>query len=246
MVEKRRLPARKVKIKSLTGGKFVQQNGFNPSYVLSPDGQRLARVRLLATIVDKFVSEDKKFSSITLDDGSDTIRAKAFNSLILEQVAIGDIVDVIGRVRQYNEELYIVPEVLWKVGPEWEMLRELEIRKEKKEIEKIKTLVLKYQKQTSDVEELKRLMAEFGVEAEEVEAIIEAQSNVEEDETIQAEQLKERILELIGQLDHGDGADYGQLIEASGLPETKLDTIIEELLNDGSCFEPRPGKIKRL
>lgn len=248
MVEKKRLTAIKSRIDSIINGKYVKQEGMNPNYVLTKDGVRISRARILATVVDKFVSDDKKFFSITLDDGNGTIRAKTFGSLLLDNISIGDILDVIGRVREFNEEIYIVPEVVFKVDPNFELLRELEIREAEKDWQRKKETVLKYSKQVSDLDELKELMKEFGISQEDVESILQSQEIEEEIEETKAETkvTKDMILGLIEKLDSGVGCDYSELIEASNLPEDVLDPIIEELLNDGSCFEPRPGKIKKL
>jgi len=80
-------------------GKYVKDEGMNPSYVISPLGMKLSRVRILSFITDKFVSPDKKFGSITLDDGTETIRAKVFRAVsMIEGLDKGDMVDVIGKV----------------------------------------------------------------------------------------------------------------------------------------------------
>lgn len=249
MPEKRRLPAYKVRIAAIARGKYVHNEGLVPKYVLSRDGRRLTRVRILATVVNRFVSHDRKFYSATLDDGTETIKAKAFSSLILEPFAIGDIIDLIGRVRKYNEEIYIVPEAAWKADPNLELLRELEIRLAEKEWEQKRGLVASYAKQVSDINELKKLCSEIGVSPEDVEGVIEAQEAfAEEIAKSEADRtaVKQRILDLITRLDAGDGCDYGSLIESAGLEEGVLDGIVQELLDEGSCFEPRPGKIKKL
>jgi len=248
MVEKKRLPAVKTKIAGIMQGRYIEGEGLQANYIVSPEGLRISRARLLATIVDKFVSEDKKFYSVTLDDGSATIRCKAFKSFILEPFSAGDIIDVIGKIRKYNDEVYVVPEVVWKTDVKWEMLRELEIREVLKQIQKKRELILKYQRQTSDIEELKNLMTEMGVPSEEVEAIVESQEFTEDaqESKVQNEHNKTKVLSLIQQLDHGEGCDYLELLQTSGIEESVLDSVIEELLDDGECFEPRPGRIKKL
>jgi len=245
MVEKKRLIALKVRISEIVNGKWVPREGLNPNYLLTRTGKRLSRVRILATVVNKFTSQDRKFSSITLDDGTETIRAKAFGSFIFDAVKIGDIVDLIGKLKQYNEELYVVPEIVAPVDASWELLRELELKKSAREWDRRRALVKAYQKQTSDLAELKNLASEFGVTAEEVEGIIEAQEFGEEVQ-LGKEEIKQKVLELIAACDHGEGCDYAELIERAGMAESALDETIQELLNEGSCFEPRPGKIKRL
>ena len=244
MVEKRRLTAAKTKISEVIGGKFFKQEGLEPNYVLTASGQRLSRVRILATVVEKFVSEDRKFFSVTLDDGSETIRAKAFSSLILDPVGVGDIIDVIGKVKEYNEEIYFIPEVVFKVtDPNLEILRELEIFDSQRDWQRKRDVILNYQKQVSDLTELKNLLKEFNISSEEIEMILQLP---EQEEKTNSVEEKQKILDLIEKLDMGGGCDYSQLMEMSGLAENTLDSVIEELLEEGSCFEPRPGKIKKL
>ena len=242
-MEKKRLTAIKTAIESIDSGKFFPQEGFNPGYVLSSTGQRLSRVRVLATVVDKFLSENGKFASLTLDDGSDTIRAKIFNALsMLEAVDKGNVVDVIARIKEYQGEIYLLPEVITKIeDPNLELLRQLEIQEQKKEAERKRQLVLEYKNQVADVSELTRLMKErFGIEQEELESF------VQQDDIPKPKEGKAEILKLVETLDTGEGCNYQELVQAAGMPEEALDTIVNELLEEGSCFEPRPGKIKKL
>ena len=242
-MEKKRLTAVKTNIESIEKGKFVAQEGFNPSYVLSPSGQRLSRVRVLATAVDKFVSENGKFAALTLDDGTDTISARVFNALsMLEAVDKGNIVDVIARIKEYQGEIYLLPEVITKIeDPNIELLRQLEIQEQEKEAEKKRQLVLEYRSQVADVSELARLMKErFGIEQEEVESFMQ------QEDVPKAKEGKSEILKLIEALDSGEGCNYQELVQAAGMSEESLDAIVNELLEEGSCFEPRPGKIKKL
>ena len=241
-MDKKRLTAFKTSIDAIGKGKFIAQEGFNPSYVLSPSGQRLSRVRILATAVDKFVSENGKFASLTLDDGSDTIRAKVFNALsMLEPVSKGDIVDVIAPVKEYQEEIYLLPEVVMKIDdPNIELLRRLELQEQEKELKRKKQLVLEYKSQVADASELAKVMKErFGIEQEELDAFLQQ-------ETPQPKEAKTEILKLIETLDAGEGCNYDELVQASGISEDVLDSVVNELLEEGSCFEPRPGKIKKL
>jgi len=247
MVEKKRLTAVKTRIDNIVGGKYVAQEGLEPNYIIAPNGMRISRARVLATVVDKFTNEDKKFSSVTLDDGTETIRVKAFNSFILDGLSNGDIVDVIGRVKEYQEELYMTPDMIFRISdPNFEILRQLEIADFQKVWNKKKELVLNYQKQVSDMSELKKLLKEFNISGEETESILQSQEEPQEEKTSTDSDVKQKILDMIERLDSGDGCDYSLLIEQSGLSENALDAVVEELLDDGSCFEPRPGKIKKL
>ena len=243
-MEKKRLTAIKTKIKQITTGKYVVQEGFNPNYIITNNGTRLSRVRILATVVDKFLSETNKFASITLDDGTDTIRAKAFNAVsIFESIGIGDIIDAVGRIREYQGEIYILPEIVTKAEePNMEILRELEIKKQENELEEKRKIVLEHQNTVSDLNELKRLMKEMhNIEPSEVEAILSASP-----EQTDSKKEKEKILSLIAEFDSGEGCEYTMLIENSGSEEDVVESAVSELLEEGSCFEPKPGKIKKI
>lgn len=197
-----RQTARKVRISSLTGGEWVKQEGMEPSFVVTPSGERVARARILGTVVGKFMAEDGGFASITLDDGSDTIRAKTFKGVKpLDAVTTGEVVDVIGKVREWNGEIYLIPEVVHKVdNPNLELLRRLEI-------------------------------------AAKIHAMDSSPQEGKED-------LKEQILKIIE--GEKEGISYDSLIQKSGKSEQEVEKVINDLLGEGVCYEPTPGKIKKI
>ncbi|MBS3054694.1 MAG: hypothetical protein J4431_04105 [Candidatus Aenigmarchaeota archaeon] len=249
-MERKRLPAIKASIEDVSKGKYCAQEGFNPNYVISPHGVRLSRVRLMSTVVDKFMAESGKFASLTLDDGTDTIRSKVFTDLsIFNGIETGDDVEMIGKVKEYQGEIYITPEIAKKIDdPNTEILRRLELRAQSKEWEKKRLTVLENEKAVSDLEELKKMMKErYGIDAEETEAIVMTKAAAEEAPAGEPkESAKEKLLKIIAENDAGEGCEYQTLIEKSGLNEDAMDTAIQELLDEGSCFEPKPGKIKKL
>ncbi|RLJ09572.1 MAG: hypothetical protein DRP15_03295, partial [Candidatus Aenigmatarchaeota archaeon] len=124
-----RMTAKKVTIADIINGRWIKAEGLEPSYVICRSGQKISRARILGTVVAKFVSDDENFASITIDDGTETIRAKTFKTLKpIDKVNIGDIVDMIGKVREYNGEIYIMPEIIRVIDdPNYELLRKLEI-----------------------------------------------------------------------------------------------------------------------
>lgn len=237
------MTAIKTSIRPLISGKFVKQEGFNPHYVLTPLGARLSRVRVLGTVVSKFIADDRKFASIMLDDETDTLRIRVFGGISdIETIKIGDIVDVFGKVREYQDEIYIIPEIIKKTDMNMELLRFLELKKQEAAWSEKRKIIFEHERQVSDMEELKRIVGEFGIPEDDVEAILQSS----EKEQPQDDNEKDKILELIRKLDKGDGCDYAALLESAGVSEDVLDAIINDLLTEGACFEPRPGKIKRL
>ena len=101
-------------------------------------GQKVKRVCIMGTVVGKFVSDDTNYASLTIDDSTETIRLKVWRddtNLVdkVSEINVGDTVDIIGRVRMYNDELYISPELVVKVeDPNAFISRKLEIIKLKK------------------------------------------------------------------------------------------------------------------
>src|SRR3989344_1806055 len=117
--------AGKVWLQQLWSHDFVEQSGeWDPNYVLV-GSSKISRVNVVASVVDIYQNVEKLFSSVTLDDGSSTMRVKAFKNdvKLINHLKVGDIVNVVGRVRKFNDELFIAPEVVRVVGPQWELLR---------------------------------------------------------------------------------------------------------------------------
>ena len=248
-MEIKRLTAKKASIKELNSGKYIKREGFESSYVLTNQGRKLSRVRVLALIVGKFISDDEKYAAITLDDSTDTIRCKAFvNTKIFDGFGPGDLVDVFGKVREYNGEIYIMSEIIRKADPNMETLRILELEKiirgQKDKIKKIQT----FENQTTDINELKSLVKDH-MSQDELKGILEAQEvneNIMQEKTATASEIKSQILKLIDKLDKGEGADYQEIMKKSGLSENDVDFAIQDLLESGMCYEPTPGKIRKL
>ncbi|MEM5778193.1 MAG: OB-fold nucleic acid binding domain-containing protein [Candidatus Aenigmatarchaeota archaeon] len=248
-MEMKRLTAKKASIGEIVNGRFIKKSGFESSYVLTNLGRKLSRVRVLGLIVDKFISADEKYATITLDDSTETIRCKAFiNTKIFDGFGSGDLVDVFGKLKEYNEEIYIMPEIVVKVEPNFETLRILELEKIfKDQREKIKK-IREIQKQTSDLAEIKAALKDV-IPLEDIEGILEAQEVIEnsiEEKVNSTNEIKNKILKLIETLDKGEGTDYNDILIKSGLPERNVDLVIQDLLESGVCYEPKPGKIKKI
>jgi RPA family protein len=215
------MTARKVLISELMTGQWVKKEGMEPSFVTTKNGENISRARILATVISKFQAEDGNFGSITLDDSSDTIRAKTFKTVEpISDLEIGSIVDVTGKVREYNEEIYIIPEVIRNVNdPNFELLRKLEIARR--------------------LADIKSGKAKPNINTE-AEAAMEAPEAGEDDK----ETLRKKVLTMIES--NPDGVNYNEISEGMSAKETELESVINDLLAEGICFEPTPGKIKKI
>jgi len=99
--------------------------------------KKIVKVNIIANCVDKFVSEgEKKYATLTIDDASGQIRLKTFGDdiEILKEFNEGDTLQIIGNVREWNSELYVVPQIVKKVDPKWLLVRKLEIQNSRKNL----------------------------------------------------------------------------------------------------------------
>ncbi|MEM5766033.1 MAG: OB-fold nucleic acid binding domain-containing protein [Candidatus Aenigmatarchaeota archaeon] len=244
-MEKKRVVSKKVRIFDLVNGVFFHGNKLEmkPSYVITQFGEKISRVNLVGTLVDLFISEDESYGSITIEDGTSSIRVKVFgnNVKLIKNISKGDLLVVIGKLKEYNGEIYVVAEILRKLeDPNYENLRKLEILKElrdkKKMVEEIRSLV----EQMSEDELKKYIKKKYGLDEEGLSVIRENLKFVKDID------YKPKILEIICKMDRGDGVEIGKLFEVIHLPERVIENAINDLLSSGDLFEPRPGFLKKV
>ncbi len=117
---RKRMTAVRASISDIVNGTFGEDNGV---HVTSSYGVELRRVVIVGFVVSKFKKEassdgGKMFMSITLDDGTDTIRIKVWGaeeSALLEGVKEDILALVIGKIRKYEDEIYIIPEIVKEI-----------------------------------------------------------------------------------------------------------------------------------
>ncbi len=119
----------------LAGEKIFDGEQFN---FIELGNKKIRRVNLVANIIDRYEGGGEgKYLSFTLDDASGQIRIKIFGDDVekFKDFGQGDTVMIIGVLRHYNNELYILPEIIRKLQPEYLLVRKLEL--EKKEENKV-------------------------------------------------------------------------------------------------------------
>ena len=117
------------------------------------------------------------------------------------------LVEVIGKVREYNEEIYIIPEIVNELAdPSYELLRKLELASQKTQPAPAET-------QTPQKQDGK-------------------------------EALRKEILKVIGAVP--DGISFTELMEKIKADENSIEAVVDDILAEGICYEPTPGKIKKI
>lgn len=122
----------KLRIGDLLIGKPVN-NGERFGFLELGD-KKIVRVNIIGNVVDKYESlGEKKYLSITIDDGSGQIKLKAFGDDAdkFNKSLQGQTVIVIGTLRVWNNETYIAPEIIKEQDPKYLLIRKLELEKEK-------------------------------------------------------------------------------------------------------------------
>jgi RPA family protein len=248
MAQQERQTAKLADFNQLNNGKYFQREGFEPNFLLTKDGRRISRARVIGTVVDRFINDDETYGSLTLDDGNDTLQIKFFNELeLMDGHETGDIIEVVGKVREYQGQIYLDGEILKNVSPEKELLHQLRMEKRKEEWNQIRETVKQLKDSGKSPDDIENEMA-GKLKEEEVDALLQSfnesfDSNGEEQDL---ENLEQDVLDAVQDLDEGEGADYSDILDEIDEPEDKLEDTINSLLSEGTCYEPKPGKIKKL
>jgi len=243
-----RSTAFKLKIEDLVNGRYVRSvDGTEPSHLLTTWDQRVSRARVLGTVVEKFVRDDQGYATLRLDDGSETISIRAWREGVKElmEFKVGDLIDVIGRVREFEGEIYLVPELIVRVGdPNWELVRELEVlRARKLALAQGKRPQLKAEPKLAP----RQLNIELPAPPPGVEPVVEKLEEAEEPPLPEVpDETKKKVLLALEKLDKGDGATPADLAAELDLPRETVEDALRVLIVDGEIFEPRAGKFRRL
>ena len=211
----------KTTITELSTGNYFQGDEQNPNYVLTADGRKIYRLHLLGIILSK--EKQGNITNLLLDDGTGKIMLRYFEeNKILNSLNVGGVVLVIGRLRIYNQERYISPEIVKVVDSLWLKVRALEL-KQRGEVEETVSKVQKVKAEISKIEE------ELEIVDEKIDdAVLPVQ----------------KILGIIKELDQGNGVLMEELIVKSPLPETE--ELLETMLKNGEIFQIMPGRVKVL
>ncbi|HDR53460.1 MAG TPA: hypothetical protein ENN60_02185 [archaeon] len=119
--------ATKVLLRFLKEGELVRdEEGLR---VKTPLGE-VAYARVMGRVVDIFVREDGGYGALTLDDETATLQVRFFRGDVdlIKKVSLGVLVDLIGRLREFQGRRYLVAEGFSvREDLNWELLRKLEL-----------------------------------------------------------------------------------------------------------------------
>ncbi len=218
-IKNQRQIARKIFLNTIINSEYVIEKEQEPNYLRILPDSKIYRVNVIAIVVSK--ERVGMISNLLLEDGTDKITARIFEeSKAIKNVEVGDCIQLIGKIRVYNEEKYLSPEIIKKIDLIWLKIRDRELKK---------------------VTEIKE------VKAESKKVKLKEQNREEKKSSDTIEDLSlpsEKIIKIIRELDKGQGVFIEELIEKS--PMDRTEKIIEKMLEQGDIFQNLPGKVKVL
>jgi RPA family protein len=225
MQQLKRSIAHKVFLSDVANLPFVRGDGTTSSYLQHGDLQ-IGRTNVMGTIIQK-----QGNASAAIEDHTAQMQLRLFEeSGILHNIEIGDVVQVIGRPREYGQDRYILPEVVKKIDAGWLKVRNKEIKAlSGLSEENIKASIAGDTDQKNNANTVQNVV-ESGVEAIEGEKITESPS--------------ESICFFIKNNDMGEGVDIQSIVESRVVDN--VEKHIQMLLRNGDIFEIRPGRVKVL
>ena len=225
----KRATAIRLHARDVAQANYIPAGDANPqTLIITPDGTAASRVMLAGVAKDIYFNRENRFAAFKLRDDTGEVACRFFRDGIekVESIAEGDLVKVAGKVRHYNGENYVIPEVVRKLdNPLWLQVHALEVK-----------MRSDGKKQAAD----RNGMAKRG-EARSRKKAEENDKEKAEGETTSAE---ERVLALIRKLDDGGGVKYITLLNESGLPEDELELALSVLMEEGKIYEPKIGRFR--
>lgn len=215
------------------------------------DGKEVVRANVIATIVDKFLNDTSSYASLTLDDGTGTIRVKAFteNVALLKDFQPGETIRIIGLLRFFNGELYILPEIIKTVDARWLLARKLELAQEYGNVydkQKQESSSVSYGRDNQSNQDKVSVITpnleekHEGIEHEKIE------DNKEDNQGNKEKSLRDQIIDMLRAAEPEEGIDVDKLIMAMTAPVDIINNTIIELLEEGTIYEPKPGRLRVL
>jgi len=180
----------KTTIQEILKSPVVQDDPTQPFYLQSA-GKKMYRVNVLGIVVHKEVLGS--ITNFQIDDGTGKIIGRFFEeNKVAKELWPGTAILIIGKIRLYNEEKYLSPEIVKKMSPLWLKLRAIELKEE------YRAAQAKVDQETiKEIESLKEVTEE----------------NIE--------LPVHKLAQLIKDLDKGEGATIEEIVEKSHLKETE-------------------------
>ena len=225
-----RVPAVICDLKRLLEGLYVEMPGWEPNYVIIDERLKVSRVNVIGVIT--LVDTQGGGARYTLTDGTGDIALRSYEGSE-PRAKPGDLVVVIGRPRVYQNEIYLVPEVIRTIDQNW-------VNHRKRQLE-----LLDDERSNLAILEIPETQVTKESSAAHAPAVEKKDSSKQTPEEPSSD--TERIYAMIESLDSGDGVDLSDvLMKAQSDGIENAEKAIHHMLEMGDIFEIRAGKLKVL
>ena len=264
-----RAEAKLVPLSYLQLGDYITGNETIASYVRVSQEIQFSRVNCIAAVIRR---EDLgSIVVLTIDDGSDVITVRIFDSKSIQSdsISVGQVILVVGKIREYHSERYIAAEIIKVVSPRWLKYRSLffkqyfsQITLDPEHSKNVKKTVVSETKRNVETTQVNTLS--YSNSTEKVQqapgnssldnSLITPIKKEVETNVIKKTDIKNtlyddvnpylKLLELIQSLDSGSGVALEIIISESTFPDTEV--ILQKMMETGDIFQNMPGKVKVL
>ncbi len=206
------------------------------------------RVKISGFITNTYLSADKKYGFIIVDDGTESIMVKFFkDALQINNLNKGDLVVVSGRISNYNNEIHIINERtrVFNDMKEYFLIYRLDFINTAKFFSRLKEDIEIKGYKGEDA--IKYITSNYNFNEQEILVFLDMVEETLSTPTLESkEDVKKAVLEYMQQNSTDDGIDYTQIVKDLPYEEEEIEKAIVELLSEGTCYEPRPGILKLL
>ena len=206
-----------IRIEKINHGKFIEAPA---GKFFSLNDKPVLRVRIFGIVSSVYVNEDRTYGSLTVDDGSDTIRLKLWKGKLqdkdgivrndldmIENITKGMIIDVLGKVKEWENEIYIIPEGIYKQDDiSWEIHRRSKL---------------------------------FEQDFERIGIMDNSSSEADGDYNVNNDSKLEMVFNSL--VDNQEENTLILISQRTGIDELELKQLIIELQTEGRVLNPRPG-----
>ena len=218
---------------------------FDPNF-LDAGCMRISRVSLTGVVVGN--KTDNGSPAITIDDKSSTIEireyvdpAKEEGSVLLTNLDVGNLIKVIGKIKEFGGQRYVQAEIVKKTTADW--LRFSQMRA------KITELNLKIKNKGKPIAQAQpqaqpsQTTTSQPVQSQQTEKVADEKQimGAPLDKIVNKAEI---VCKIIEEEDKGAGVLITDIVEKSNMDD--CEKIINNLLENGDIFMVQPGKVKVL
>ncbi len=243
-----RAQAKLVPLSELHLGKYITGNETSTSYLQLKDETELVRVNCIAVVVRR--EDQGSITIFTIDDGSDNINVRIFDGRVgFDNINVGQVVLIIGRVREYNTERYIAAEIIRPVKSRWLRYRSLLLHPKSNETRKIE-IIPQENINLNTVSYSGAVNKEFDIDSSHIKKKVDEKEKNKPVVAIVPNILSEdvnpyvELMQIIVKLDTGEGVALESIIAESQFSNTE--ELLQKMMETGDIFQNLPGKVKVL